>query len=163
MIMEPMAESTIGAREGMERSKFRSGLRGRETGLLGKRKRIDDDDTLSTVREQNMENGDVKDPDAIKKKKTRGPKGPNPLSVKKSKKASETFRDAEPDDYQGFEDSKTIEERDVMEKRSKLVDVVEEASGDTRDYQSKRKRKRKHRSRQIEGLGAFQNDDQTRE
>ena len=159
MIMEPMAESTVSAREGLEKSKFRSGLRGRETGLLGKRKRVDDDGALDTARGQATANGDVNDLSVVKKKKTKGPKGPNPLSVKKSRKASEAVPSAEPAEHQGIEDSATKGEDDVDEKRSYSGDVVEHAEGHTQGSQSKRKRKRKPKSKQIESLAAAINSD----
>lgn len=63
MIMEPMAEASERVRDGLERSKFRVGIRGNPD---HKRKRDDDA------------------PASIKKVK-QGPREPNPLSVKKSK------------------------------------------------------------------------------
>jgi U3 small nucleolar RNA-associated protein 23 len=71
MIMEPMAEKTVGNREREERGKFRDGLK-RGSGAL-KRKR-----------EEGAEDGETQ-----KKKAIKGPKGPNPLAVKKSKKKAE--------------------------------------------------------------------------
>ena len=89
MVMEPMAEGSVGVREDTERSKFRSGLRGRSAGLLGKRKRGEDEGTDVDAREDkpvtSIPEGDET---AVKKKKAQGPKGPNPLSVKKAKKGN---------------------------------------------------------------------------
>lgn len=79
MIMEPMSGATGEAREKEEGAKFRGGLKGRiSSGVVaagGKRKR-----------EEGGEEG-AKSDDAPKKKKVfGGPKGPNPLAVKRSKK-----------------------------------------------------------------------------
>jgi len=93
MIMEPMAEATEDLKTREERQKIRSGLKTRST--LGKRKREGNE-----VKAQDTANGeetpkfapssdsipattDNAEPD--KKKKRKGPKGPNPLSVKKPK------------------------------------------------------------------------------
>jgi U3 small nucleolar RNA-associated protein 23 len=79
MIMEPMAGATVHNREKEEGIKFRAGLK-RGSGSL-KRKREDED-----TEGQERTNADVEDPPKKKKKAVRGPKGPNPLAVKKSKK-----------------------------------------------------------------------------
>ncbi|EAW08445.1 rRNA-binding ribosome biosynthesis protein UTP23 [Aspergillus clavatus NRRL 1] len=65
MILEPMSTPSENLRDGVERSKFRAGLNDEAT--LGKRKR--------------GEEGEEK-----KKRASKKAKGPNPLSVKKSKK-----------------------------------------------------------------------------
>ncbi len=82
MIMEPMAEASAGNREKEERVKFRAGLKRGSGSLKRKRNDGDDDDTKDGVQDQD---------DIPKKKKNpmKGPKGPNPLAVKKSKKRSE--------------------------------------------------------------------------
>ncbi|KAL2059301.1 hypothetical protein ABVK25_000593 [Lepraria finkii] len=87
MVMEPMAEGSMGVREDIERSKFSSGLRGRGAGLLGKRKRGEDEGPDVHVRKDKPVTSIPEvDKTAVKKKKAKGPKGPNPLSVKKAKK-----------------------------------------------------------------------------
>jgi U3 small nucleolar RNA-associated protein 23 len=78
MIMEPMAGATAENREKEERGKFRAGLK-RGSGSL-KRKREDDE-----VKEDAETNEDMQK----KRKSVKGPKGPNPLAVKKSKKKPE--------------------------------------------------------------------------
>jgi U3 small nucleolar RNA-associated protein 23 len=81
MIMEPMAGATAQNRDKEERGKFRDGLK-RGSGSQGmKRKRTDGDNDAETT-------GEVEGEVATKKKKIygKGPKGPNPLAVKKSKK-----------------------------------------------------------------------------
>lgn len=87
MIMEPIAAATAQNREREEREKFRAGLRsGRASGSQNMKRKRDNEDGES--------HSAVQDPDAYtgeavaKRKKTHGngPKGPNPLSTKKSKK-----------------------------------------------------------------------------
>ncbi|KAH7417208.1 Fcf1-domain-containing protein [Cadophora sp. MPI-SDFR-AT-0126] len=79
MIMEPMAEASSDNREKEERVKFRQGLK-RGSGSL-KRKREDGEDG------EEKNDGDVGADIPKKKRKAKGPKGPNPLAVKKSKKS----------------------------------------------------------------------------
>ncbi|PQE19988.1 DUF726 domain protein [Rutstroemia sp. NJR-2017a BVV2] len=84
MIMEPMAGTSAEVREREEKSKFRQGIKsGRASGSL-KRKRGDggeEEEEASAMKDMGNEDGAAK-----KKKKAHGPKGPNPLAVKKSKK-----------------------------------------------------------------------------
>lgn len=79
MILEPMAGATEDVRNQEEKSKIRSGLRKASTGV--KRKR-EDDDEQATARVD----ADAPIERETKKRKVKGPKGPNPLSVMKSKK-----------------------------------------------------------------------------
>lgn len=90
MIMEPMAQGSVGAREGIEREKFKSGLKSRPS-TLGKRKRDDEEDSESgsPIVGNGMPERAGREEKEIKKRKSRGPKGPNPLSVKKPKKAKD--------------------------------------------------------------------------
>ena len=81
MIMEPMAEGSTGTREREERDKFRDGLR-RTKGDL-KRKRTEQEEGPAGQADDHEEV-------ATKKKRRLGPKAPNPLSVKKSKKTPAT-------------------------------------------------------------------------
>lgn len=82
MILEPLATKTEQVRNADEISKRKAGLKGRQSLVSEKRKRDDDDDDGDTQDDPRFEQP------ASKRKKIRGPKGPNPLSVKKSKKAS---------------------------------------------------------------------------
>ena len=82
MIMEPMAEGSAKLREGTEKGKFRSGLREKAQSALGKRKRsVDNGDVIREVKPEAA----VNEEDRQVKKKIKGVKGPNPLSVKKGK------------------------------------------------------------------------------
>lgn len=84
MIMEPMAGTSTEVRDREERSKFRQGIKSaRASGSL-KRKRNDgdeDDDEESAKKDMGAQEGVAK-----KKKNAPGPKGPNPLAMKKKKK-----------------------------------------------------------------------------
>lgn len=75
MILEPMADQSVIVRAREERSKFRAELK--STSALGKRSREEDEED---------EKDAAKDGEKSKKKKRVGPKGPNPLAVKKPKK-----------------------------------------------------------------------------
>jgi len=115
MIMEPMAEATVHVREQDEKGKFRQGLKsGRASGSL-KRKR-EEDGNGPAVTEDASEEG------VAKKKKSIGPKGPNPLAVKKPKKKVE-------------EGTKT---------KSREVDSDPTTADNTEPV--KKKRRRKHKS-----------------
>jgi U3 small nucleolar RNA-associated protein 23 len=113
MIMEPMAGATADNREKEERGKFRAGLK-RGSGSL-KRKREDEE---------------VKEEDEVPKKKkaVKGPKGPNPLAVKKSKKKSEGEATT----------------GSIKKKTETTVSNLGQADGSEPGV--KRKRKRKHKS-----------------
>ncbi|KIW04154.1 uncharacterized protein PV09_04961 [Verruconis gallopava] len=88
MILEPMAGASEDVRSRSERSKFKLGI-SRMSGrgsVLGKRSRESDEDGI----ENRGSNGEVSTgmdshSEPERKKKRRGPKGPNPLSVKKPK------------------------------------------------------------------------------
>ena len=88
MIMEPMSEVAVEVREGSERGKLRSGLMKKEVnkGALGKRKRDDDSDQDREDSETNGEDRpELRDSSLDKRRKKKGPKGANPLSVRKPK------------------------------------------------------------------------------
>ncbi|KAK4461109.1 rRNA-processing protein utp23 [Cladorrhinum samala] len=98
LILEPMAESSQKARDREERAKFMSGIvRG------SKRKREDDDDEGGggggDKSEDEADSGDERakkkeeEEKPKKKKKNYGPKGPNPLAVKKKKRRDADAKD----------------------------------------------------------------------
>lgn len=135
MILEPMAGATEDLRSREERAKFKAGIsrkRGSAT-VLGKRER-DEDGGNENGEESGARDGDD---DAARKRKKKGPKGPNPLSMKKPKarpaaataEASTTATTTEPETQQ---------------------DADAEAP--------KKKRKRTHKSKATEGSdGAIAN------
>ncbi|PBP18500.1 hypothetical protein BUE80_DR010575 [Diplocarpon rosae] len=120
MIMEPMAESSTDNREREERGKFRDGLR-RGNGALKRKRDGEDRDEGEKV--------DGKEP--TKKKKRKGPKEPNPLSMPRSKKKAPE------------------EVKSKSEKKEREVDTSnpEQLEG------SKRKRKRKPKAGNADGGG----------
>lgn len=85
MNLEPMAGKTAEVIQREEKGKIRAGLRTmRGAGVGEKRKRDEEDETAAQDTDQ-LQDGTAEEP-GTKKKKVKGPKGPNPLSVKKSKK-----------------------------------------------------------------------------
>ncbi|KAF2001171.1 hypothetical protein P154DRAFT_490526 [Amniculicola lignicola CBS 123094] len=89
VILEPMGTATEKLREREEKAKFKAGLKGRRSANVPnvgqKRKRDEDDDTThdqggGSIAEQSTGN-------ARPRKIRKGPKAPNPLSMKKAKKA----------------------------------------------------------------------------
>lgn len=131
MLMEPMADATAGNREKEERGKLRDGLR-RGSGSL-KRKREDDDEA-----------GDTKSAEAEttpkKSKKRKGPKEPNPLSMKKAKKPKVDGAPAKSKSEESRRDNGTKESVPAVE--------GSETTG-------KKKRKRKHKSTVEGGRNEF--------
>lgn len=107
MILEPMSGSSEDVREGVERGKFRAGIEGDSS--LGKRKRVEDG--------KNRKGG-------VKKAK-----GPNPLSVKKSKRVGESEKQSGGKKEVG------------NDPKDGAVSVSEQ-----QDESSKPKRKRRHKS-----------------
>ncbi|CCE34521.1 hypothetical protein E4U22_007592 [Claviceps purpurea] len=101
MILEPMSDESVQLRAREERKKFRAGIKP----TIGKRKRTEKDDD-DDEEEEGADHGageggkdnetahkDSNDASstgpAKKKNKRHGPKGPNPLSVKKAKKKTQ--------------------------------------------------------------------------
>ncbi|KAL8626454.1 hypothetical protein Q9189_007853 [Teloschistes chrysophthalmus] len=149
MILEPMAEGSLGVRDGLEKEKFRTGLRAKP----GKRKRDEEEDGSATnlvdgagdnIVHAQHENGNAEQ--VTTKRRVRGPKGPNPLSVKKSKKDGPQMEEEE-----GLT-SLLVARKPTDSPQEDGANVVE-ADPDTIDATSgKRKRKRKHRSGKIDDL-----------
>ena len=155
MVMEPMAESSLGAREGFERGKFRSGIRGKGTGVGEKRKRGEDESAEGEGGEADRDSliGEEAQVDEIpaKKKKVRGPKGPNPLSVKKSRKEREGLKStAAPGTMDNDAQLKVpdIQRPPSGEPTDNFVVMDDEEAGQF----VKRKRKRKHKPSKLAEL-----------
>jgi U3 small nucleolar RNA-associated protein 23 len=80
LLMEPMANATEELREREEKSKFKMGLKGqRKPDQAPKRKRDDEG-------EERDDQSVAVDDTPARKKRQKGPKQPNPLSMKKAKK-----------------------------------------------------------------------------
>lgn len=81
MVMEPMAGRSAEVREAEEKSKVRAGLKSRRGAeVSGEKRKATDDDGDEEMKDEEQASA------APKRKKPKGPSGPNPLSVKKSKK-----------------------------------------------------------------------------
>lgn len=125
VLMEPMTSATEEHREREEKSKFKLGLKGQRKPDAGeKRKREDDDekDDKSIATEAQLP----------KKRRQKGPKQPNPLSMKKKK-------------------TDTSKPRPGSEKKSRPAEPKESQSGvaDAPDDEgaAPKKRRRKHKSK----------------
>ncbi|KAL8949931.1 MAG: hypothetical protein Q9222_003998 [Ikaeria aurantiellina] len=147
MVLEPMAERTLGVKNGMEREKFRTGLRGK----VGKRKRDEEQEQYASDTDRDKEGTDANHDDKEnvgkdepKKKKIRGPKGPNPLSVKKAKREKTAG-----DDDEGDLPPLIGEERG--EKSGTKTRIIEQVDSGQIPV-GKRKRKRKHKPGRIDEL-----------
>lgn len=150
MIMEPMAESSMNVREGMERGKFRTGLRGRGLGAGAKRKMEEGESDTEGNRAKIVKDGDQGEERVFKKKRVRGPKGPNPLSMKKSKK--EKADDEQRDEDHGLSNIKSAGPRDRHDTEADGSNIIEEPLDDAQNPLTKRKRKRKHKADKIQEL-----------
>lgn len=143
MVMEPMADSSVGVREGIESEKLRTGLIANGHAAGSKRKRGEPSD----VDVGDAQDSASREPEERKalKKKMRGPKGPNPLSVKKRripKDCLERTDEAEkgPETYTN---DKFQSEREADMPRSSMIDSG--SSDEKQNPPTKRKRKRKHK------------------
>jgi U3 small nucleolar RNA-associated protein 23 len=85
MVMEPMAGRSAEVREAEEKSKVRAGLKSRRGAEVSGEKRKADDGLDGEGGGAAAKEADL-DASVPKRKKPKGPSGPNPLSVKKSKK-----------------------------------------------------------------------------
>lgn len=142
MVMEPMADSSVGVREGIEREKLRTGIRanGHVAGIKRKRGESGDVD-VGQAQDSGSHEPQARN---LPTKKTRGPKGPNPLSIKKrriSNYSSERTEEAEK--ASGNLDEKIQLEREADEPRSSRVDIG--SLDEKQNSPTKRKRKRKHK------------------
>ncbi|KAF2662817.1 hypothetical protein K491DRAFT_685975 [Lophiostoma macrostomum CBS 122681] len=150
MILEPMATATENLREREEKAKFKAGLKGRRgVNASQKRKREDDGDaagqTSGSIEVQST-------PDSIRPKKRRlnGPKEPNPLSMRKSKKQSATKP----------HDERAAKRRDGSEEIfQQHANDSTEAPTEEGPEAGKRKRKRKHKPKGEGGVSTLPEED----
>ncbi|KAK5710759.1 hypothetical protein LTR17_018740 [Elasticomyces elasticus] len=184
MILEPMATKSVKVREGEERSKLKAGLISRRPAAAGAKRKRESDEPVDGELEDGMgaggksgaevpervklmqaaeEEAGVHEP-AVKKRKVKGPKGPNPMSVKKAKpevKANmKKKRDAEGSKSVGRQ---VEDERSVIRKAAKndphagekAVDpetaVVDGGGEGMEGGGKKRKRKRKGGKEGVDG------------
>jgi U3 small nucleolar RNA-associated protein 23 len=142
MIMEPMATQTEEFREAEEMGKVRAGLKGRRGAApeqVLKRKRDDEDDDEEG---EAKDDAPAQDTDAAPKKRVKkGPKGPNPLSVKKSKKQT-TKEEAE---KQAIRKATKLDPQ-AAEKALGADVAVEMTENDASEAAGKKRRRRKHKT-----------------
>lgn len=147
MILEPMADVTQGVREREEKAKVKAGLGGRRNvgAEVGEKRKREDGDSDSDADERAQL--------GPKKQKKKGPKGPNPLAVKKSKKDKSTQHHAD-------------EEKAVLRKATRNDHQIaagsagSEVSGNGHaEAPTKRKRKRKPKDAAGEGVVALSTAD----
>ncbi|KAI9887066.1 MAG: hypothetical protein M1823_001138 [Watsoniomyces obsoletus] len=149
-IMEPMASVTEDVRDRDERRKFRSTLRDKTASGSLKRKRVDEvegrsaEDALGGVpsaeKVEDRETGQGKGNEPPKKKRRRGPKGPNPLSVKPPKK-----RNVEETKNQAKKETDLVKPIAI---NAELTDGANE--NNLNETSVKKKRRRKHKTRQAD-------------
>ncbi|KAK5677688.1 hypothetical protein LTS10_009571 [Elasticomyces elasticus] len=186
MILEPMATKSVKVREGEERSKLKAGLISRRPAAAGaKRKRESDEPEHSEAGDGEPDGGKgeegvdvpervklmqaaeeeagVHEP-AVKKRKVKGPKGPNPMSVKKAKPEVKANMKTKRDGEGSKSVSRRVEdERSVIRKAAKsdphagekaveLETAVVDGGGEAGvEGGKKRKRKRKGGKEGVEG------------
>lgn len=149
MVMEPMADSSVGVREGIERGKLRTGLRANGHAAGVKRKRGESSDDVGQAQDSGSH-----EPQEGKglKKKTRGPKGPNPLSVKKRRISKDSLERTEEAEKASENLNEKIQlEREADGSRSSMVDIG--SSDEKQNSPTKRKRKRKHKKTSLKEIG----------
>lgn len=139
--MEPMADQSLSVREGMERGKLRGGVKGKFAGE--KRKREEEGAAHDSVKGAEEVAAAER---AKKKQKVKGPRGANPLSVKKPKKHKPQLNDegvpqhAPTDGGLKPEDIRSVDEDDISETVGTKPNT-------------KTKRKRKHKSANSRSAG----------
>ena len=152
MVMEPMADSSLGVREGFEKGKFRAGIRGKGFGSGQKRKREEDDSGVDhdgkVGSSPNLQGDVTTDGLVVKKRKIKGPKGPNPLSVKKPRKMKEAEKTPDTADHTSNVSlgGKKEEKEDPA---AAAMDICQAAEGENNSQIVKRKRKRKHKAGKL--------------
>lgn len=150
MIMEPMAESSMNVREGMERGKLRTGLRGKGLSAGAKRKMEERESDTEGNGAEIAKDRDQGEEGPSKKKRVRGPKGPNPLSMKKSKKGKAD--EEQGDEDRGLSNIKSAGPKDGHDTGADGSNIIEEPRDDAQNPITKRKRKRKHKADKIKEL-----------
>lgn len=149
MVMEPMADGSVSVKQGIDRGKFRTGLRDKKAEARKRKREDDSGHEDGEAADKVTASGDGHDEEAeraIKKKRIRGPKGPNPMSIKKPKKRAENLTaDAkiEKGDVVGL--SRSGEQDDAEQQALETVIDVVERPLDQAQSSSHRKRKRKHK------------------
>ena len=129
MIMEPIADVSKSVKEGIERGKLREGLK--TTGVKRKREPEEGQGTKAGGDGKGSPGEDIEK----KKRKVKGPKGPNPLSVKKPKKSASGG-------------DLSVAQKHEVKGDSDMSLPVEGVVDSAKNAPEKKKRKRKHKSSQ---------------
>ena len=148
MILEPMAGASEEVREREEKAKVRAGLKGRRGAQAGeKRKREDQEEHSNDEAAPHERDGGEQEASATKKRRVRGPKGPNPLSVKKSKKEKDKTPRARlvEDERPTTLRNATKQDPQASEKAMDAGLAVGSSAGTDRAIEGARKRKRKRK------------------
>jgi U3 small nucleolar RNA-associated protein 23 len=141
MILEPMSGKTEDVREKEERSKIRAGLIDRRRGTEAGEKRKREEDTDAKAAAGETAEGDTA---AVpKRRKLKGPKGPNPLSVRKTKKASDATAKGRPDGGDGAKTKRPRSDSGPHKDNIPADASLRAQNTGTADVNQKRKRKRK--------------------
>ena len=152
MVMEPMAESSQEVQNGLEREKMRSGIIKAKADLKSTKRKRDDEDSqggqADTARGDNIDASSN-----AKKKKTRGPKGPNPLSVKKAKPVREPRMNPDRASRMAVNEVTQNSQSLLSALERGEIDAVARQSEKT-ELMSKRKRRRKHKPGAVDETDA---------
>lgn len=139
MIMEPMADESVQVRDKEERAKLRSEIKRFSDGR--KRKRDDDNNSDDeeagpdgAAKKQKGETGGAAEADRQKKAKKKGPKGANPLAMKKKKKSqaedgSKKSKEETPADAETKDGPKRKRRKKVKADADGAVDAVDAVDG----------------------------------
>lgn len=131
MILEPMAGASTDRRAREERSKMKEGIT--KMGARGTKRSRDDDDEDAAA---GVKTGTAQEPDSKRKKK--GPKGPNPLSMRKPK-----ARDPE-----GTHQPQVAPMSEkTLRARAQDAESEEQPAENATEDEPKKKRRRKHKSK----------------
>ncbi|KAF2739296.1 hypothetical protein EJ04DRAFT_573279 [Polyplosphaeria fusca] len=142
VILEPMAAESQNFRETEEKAKFKAGIKGARNANAGQKRKREDEDSADEAVTGNVEHSPSDSRLQKTKKKQKGPKGPNPLSAKKSKKNAPPSATATP---------KLSRDRPPEAETS----IGEDAES------GKRKRRRKHKPKGDGGADTKTEEDQT--
>ncbi|KAK0257465.1 hypothetical protein LTS09_007512 [Friedmanniomyces endolithicus] len=161
MILEPMASKSEKLREMEERGKLKAGLISRRpTGPGGKRKREGEEEEDMPDRARAIvaaeADGGVRgsEPAAKKKQKVKGPKGPNPLSVRKTKKEDLKPVERQVEDERAASRTTSKSQPHAVEEGVD-AEVDEEGDGMGGAIEATKKRKRK---RKVKGEAAVEGE-----
>lgn len=165
MVMEPMAEVSLGAREGFEKGKFRAGIRGKSAGVKRKRQ---DESSADERDEQQKDNAPDKAGEPVEvqsktKRKAWGSKGPNPLSVKKRRKAKDNKEAVAHDGMQTSMALVEVETNGSLDATEDGPNIIARSQNQHQDPPARRKRKRKQKTNKLEELKTVMQEASDRE